>query len=209
LIHLSQRDKPLADYKVQDVANECKRKSNNITVIDLGAGVGVSVPYFKRYLPAANIICLDVSTKSLAIGQKRFGDQAYFVRFDGSKLPFSDASVEIAFAACVFHHVPLDRHMGLLRELYRVLRRQGRVFVFEHNPWNPLTQYAVNTCPFDENAKLISAPRMRAKLRKAGFERTYTRYRIFFPEWLNQLRSFEPALSWLPLGAQYYVAGTK
>jgi hypothetical protein len=31
------------------------------------------------------------------------------------------------------------------------------------------------------------------------------RYRVFFPRALAALRPMENALSWLPLGAQYYV----
>ena len=43
-------------------------------------------------------------------------------------------------------------------ELKRVLRAGGACVIFEHNPLNPLTVQAVNTCPFDENAVLIKAP---------------------------------------------------
>ena len=195
--------------KVRDVAIHYKVRDRSISVIDIGAGIGASVPYFKKHLPNSEIICLDVSAKSLAVGQKRFGDQAWFVRFDGSILPLNDGSIDVAFAACVLHHVAPGQHVKLLREFHRVLRKDGLVFVFEHNPWNPLTQYAVNTCPFDENAKLISAVGMRANLRRAGFHQTGTRYRVFFPRWLKQLRSLERRLCWLPLGAQYCVVAGK
>jgi hypothetical protein len=41
-------------------------------VLDFGAGIGNSVPFVRKYLPDAQITCLDVSTKSLEIGQSRF-----------------------------------------------------------------------------------------------------------------------------------------
>jgi hypothetical protein len=79
------------------------------------------------------------------------------------------------------------------------------LFVFEHNPLNPLTRHAVNTCPFDENAHLIRAPVMRRRALDAGFDRAEVKYRIFFPHALRGLRPLESKLTWLPLGAQYYV----
>jgi len=75
--------------------------------------------------------------------------------------------------------------------------------LFEHNPWNPLTQHAVRNCPFDENAVLIAAPEMRRRLIKCGFGTIKTDYRTFFPAPLAALRPLERFLGWLPIGAQY------
>ena len=52
-----------------------------------------------------------------------------------------------------------------------MLKPGGMLFVFEHNPLNPLTRHAVNTCVFDENAHLILARTMNNRVRKAGFAR--------------------------------------
>jgi hypothetical protein len=63
----------------------------------------------------------------------------------------------------------------------------------------------VRDCPFDENAVLIAAGALRERVREAGFSQARVRYRVFFPHALRRLRAFEPALTWLPLGAQYFV----
>jgi SAM-dependent methyltransferase len=205
-----------AEYKIRDMATEYLRHCNQgrgppaqgrapPAVLDFGAGIGNSVPFVRKYLPDAQITCLDVSTKSLEIGQSRFPDQAAFLPFDGTRIPLPDASINIAFAACVFHHIGHDEHVALLKQLRRVLAPSGIAFVFEHNPYNPLTVHAVNTCPFDKNARLISAPTMRYRFQAAGFADAKIRYRIFFPRFLRKLRPLEKWLTWLPLGAQYYV----
>lgn len=199
-----------AEYKVADIAAELTRAGAVArTALDFGAGVGYSVPFFARHLPDARVTCLDVSRKSLDFGAAQHGGTAEFRHFDGRSIPFADGTFDVALASCVFHHIPHDEHVALLAEIRRVLAPAGRLFVFEHNPLNPLTRHAVNTCVFDEHARLILAPTMRQRVRAAGFAAADVRYRIFFPHALRRLRPLEAKLTWLPLGAQYYVAGRK
>src|SRR4029079_11684556 len=94
---------------------------------------------------------------------------AEYVELDGATLPFDDGSFDIIFTACVFHHIDHAEHPIVLSELKRVLKRQGWVFLFEHNPLTPLTVRAVRTCPYDENARLISGWKMRRLFREVGF----------------------------------------
>jgi len=199
-----------AEYKIADIAAELERgRAVARTALDFGAGVGYSVPFFAKHLPAARVTCLDVSRKSLDLGAARHGAAAEFRHFDGRRIPYADGTFDVALASCVFHHIPHDEHVALLGEIRRVLAPGGRLFVFEHNPLNPLTRYAVNTCVFDEHAKLVLAPTMRGRVRAAGFAAADVRYRIFFPHGLRRLRPLEAKLTWLPLGAQYYVVARK
>ena len=149
-----------------------------------------------------------MSLRSLAIGRARF-EASQWVCFDGHRLPFAADRFDWAIAACVFHHISPSEHVAALAEIRRVLKPGGGLMVFEHNPWNPLTARAVNTCPFDVNAQLISLPEMRRRFAQAGFVRADCRYRVFFPRRLAFLRKLEASLGWLPLGAQYYVFGRK
>ena len=196
-----------AEYKIVDIVSESVRLGGETQprVLDFGAGVGYSVPFFARHLPGARVTCLDVSRKSLEIGELLHPGRAEFRRFDGKAIPYDEETFDIALASCVFHHIPHAEHVALLAEIRRVLKPDGLLFVFEHNPLNPLTRHAVNTCPFDENAHLIHAPVMRRRALAAGFDRAHVKYRIFFPHALRGLRPLEPKLTWLPLGAQYYV----
>jgi SAM-dependent methyltransferase len=196
------------EYKVSDVARllaPAAATGNRLQVLDFGAGIGASVPLFHKHLPHADITCVDVSMRSLRIGIERFAGAAQFVAFDGIRLPFADGTFDCVFASCVFHHIPTSLHVGLMKEIRRVLRPSGLLAIFEHNPWNLLTVRVVRSCPFDDNAVLISAPELRGRVRHAGFRNAQVRYRAFFPRLLRALRPFESALTWLPLGAQYCV----
>jgi len=191
-----------ARYKIQDVARLCAVQTP-ARILDFGAGVGASVPHWGEAFPRSSLTCLDVSERSLAIARDRHPGAAEYQIFDGVTIPFAARSFDVAFAACVFHHIDVASQVPLLRELRRVLTDEGRLFVFEHNPLNPLTRHAVNTCPFDANEVLIRAHTLHERLRAAGFNRISLAYRIFFPSALSFLRPLEQVLTRLPLGAQY------
>ena len=111
-----------AEYKVADIAAELERDGAVArTALDFGAGVGYSVPFFARHLPAARVTCLDVSRKSLELGAARHGAAAEFRHFDGRSIPYADGTFDVALASCVFHHIPHDEHVALLAEIRRVL----------------------------------------------------------------------------------------
>jgi hypothetical protein len=59
--------------------------------------------------------------------------------------------------------------------------------------------------PFDRDAKLISPPRARNLLARAGFGVLRTDFLFFFPRLLAALRPLEVTLSRIPAGAQYLV----
>jgi ubiquinone/menaquinone biosynthesis C-methylase UbiE len=199
-----------AEYKIREVARIAEQRSVKVTkVLDFGSGVGNSIPYFQRFFPAAELTCADVSQRSLELSQSRFPDSGKLVVIESDRLPVPDGAFDLTFSACVFHHIPEAEHVFWLRELGRVTAPGGMTVVFEHNPLNPLTVHAVNTCPFDANAKLIRAGELTQKLLDAGWTEPNIKYQLFFPRWLSSLRILEPQLEWLPLGAQYCAVARK
>jgi SAM-dependent methyltransferase len=202
-----------SEYKIADIARECRpqvlAQDDGVEVLDFGAGIGNSVPFVRRHFANARLTCLDLSQRSLEVAEKRFPGQAQYVSFDGARIPFPADHFDIAYAMCVFHHIDHADHVTLLQELNRVIKPGGSLFIFEHNPFNPLTVRVVNTCPFDENAHLIRGAEMKRRMLRAGFASARTRYRVFFPHFLRGLRPLESALTWLPLGGQYFARAIK
>lgn len=194
-----------AQQKVQMAAALVAGALPRQRILDFGTGVGNSIEPLKQQFSSADIEGIDVSQRSLDIAQARFPNLATFRHFDGTSIPFEDASFGLAFAACVFHHIDSREHEALIRELRRVLARGGWLTIFEHNPLNPLTRHAVNTCEFDQNARLLAAGTLQAVVRRAGFSDVRAKYCVFFPRALRALRPLESRMGWLPLGAQYCV----
>lgn len=176
-----------------------------VTILDFGCGIGLSLPYLKHHFPAAQLFATDLSEKSLAHVRKHFADVS--VLMDGE---VDGKSFDVIFVSGVFHHVPVEQRERVARRLASLLSERGALFVFEHNPYNPVTQRMVSTCPFDSDAVLIKLNDMRRLLGEAaGLQIADSGYCLFFPQALQRLRPLEKMLRKIALGGQYFVVGRK
>lgn len=199
-----------SEQKIKELANIVKRGAVPVSsIFDFGSGIGNSIPYFQKYFANSLLVSADVSVRSLKICRSRFPAFENLLLIETSSLPVESNSFDVTFSSCVFHHIPVEEQIPWLKELNRITRPGGLIAVFEHNPLNPLTLYAVTTCPFDRNAKLISARSMLRKLRGAGWKTPSVLYQVYFPRGLARLRPLEQYLTRLPLGAQYVAIARK
>ncbi|MCA1642707.1 MAG: class I SAM-dependent methyltransferase [Acidobacteria bacterium] len=196
------------EYKIREVARQLARRgwaARPFKFLNFGCGIGKSERYARERLPGAELYGVDVSAKSVEAARERNRDLANvtFAVFDGESIPF-DVSFDVVFVANVFHHVPRAEHLRVLRLLRAALKVGGLLFLFEHNPLNPLTRKTVRACPFDEGAVLLEPWYARRILREAGFAHAEINFTLFFPAPLARLAPLEKYLRKLPLGAQYY-----
>jgi len=194
-----------AQLKIQILA---RYESNKILhVLDLGCGDGLCTDYMRQYFPQWHITGVDVSAESIAVAQERRLADVRFMHYDGKHLPFVSRSFDMIFMAGVLHHVQQDQHLLLLQEARRVARLHGRMYIFEHNPFNPLTRYFVRTCMFDRGVKLCRASHVQYLLHQAEWKTSVCRYYIFFPRYFvfRPLIRIEPWLASIPLGGQYMI----
>ena len=199
-----------AEYKVKMLCTIVADHGVQVRhILDFGSGIGNSIPEFLRSFPEASLTCADVSQRSLDLAELRFPGLVNSMQIDSNLLRTEDQAFDVVFSACVFHHIPHEEHVNWLRELHRVTRPGGLLSIFEHNPLNPLTLHAVNTCPFDVNAKLIQARQLVSRCRAAGWARPRVRFHLFFPRALAVLRPAERWLSKFPFGAQYSVTSMR
>lgn len=195
-----------AEYKANVAARELGADaSKTIKVLDFGTGIGGSIAPLRRALPNAELHGADISSESVAMAQQRHGDLATFKVIANNALPYPDATFDIVFVACVYHHIPVEQREHWTAEIRRVLKPGGHILVFEHNMLNPLTMKVVRDCAFDEDAILLPRSELLGLVGGQPFQSIKARYIVFFPKALSFLRVAERSLGWLPLGAQYYV----
>lgn len=189
---------------------EIKREEGTRTVdfLDFGCGDGMLASFFADIFPGSRYTGFDISPESIRVACDRKLCGCHFVTGNPSdELPFQDASFDVVLVSCVFHHIPVSCWAETIRKLVRVLREGGRLYIFEHNPLNPVTRHIVSTCVFDRNAVLVWPRPMIRLLNAYGLKAVRERYVLFFPRLrlLSRLLALEPWLAWLPLGAQYYI----
>jgi len=197
-----------AAYKISYMADRLGDEvaARPLALLDFGCGIGNSIPHLARHFPNASIHGLDVSGESVGIAQAA-NPGASFGLIGETALPLSDASMDIALAACVYHHIAPAERLRWTTELRRVLKPGGQLFIFEHNPLNPLTRKVVRECPFDDDAILLPRRESLDLLRDGGFTGGTVDYIVFFPKMLSALRPIEKLLGKVPLGAQYVAHG--
>lgn len=201
----SDDDKYFARYKVRLVHNYLGTRPKRI--LEYGCGTGRNLPFFQEKFPSAEIFGADISAQSIAIAREQnpfakcfcLGDE--FIRDSGD--------FDLIFVAGVFHHIAPNERVGVLSQVNSLLSQNGSLFVFEHNPYNPVTQKLVRECPFDADASLLSMPRMSKLLESTGFVGVLKQYTLFVPPSFPALAKLERYLGWLPLGGQYFIQAKK
>jgi SAM-dependent methyltransferase len=175
-------------------------------ILDFGCGIGNITAELAVAFANAEVVGCDVSARSIehATAANSTGQRVSFRAFTDA-LPFPDASFDLAFTSCVFHHIDRAQHERWAAELRRVIAPGGKLFVFEHNPYNPLTRRVVRDCVFDRGVVLLRPGYAQKLFQRAGFDAEPPKFYFFFPHLLSWLRPLERLLSWLPLGAQYFV----
>ena len=191
-----------ADYKADCVVRLTGPNFEN-PVLDYGCGVGALTQRLCTCYPEVH--GFDPSAESLARARERCPSANFFG--DPEALPRGHFGIVVL--ANVLHHVLPAERPSLARRIGELLRpEQGRLVVFEHNPFNPLTRRSVSQCEFDDDAILLYPGELVSLLKQAGFTRVQRKFIVFFAKFLGSLRPIEPHLGWLPAGAQMMVVGT-
>lgn len=192
-----------AAYKVDYIVRVLGRnESSDLAILDFGCGIGNSLPHLAGAFPGAKLHGVDVSSESISLAQQRCPQAELHVVVNDC-MPIAESSIDIAMAACVYHHIPPEQRQAWTNEIRRVLKPDGHFFIFEHNPINPLTQWVVKNCAFDDDAILLPTRESLGLLDQAGMRDASIDYIVFFPKFAARLRALEKRLGWLPLGAQY------
>lgn len=199
-----------SEYKIVELLN-FEKAHGKLNVLDFGCGDGNSSVYIRKHFTQASISGADVSEASIGIANGKEINNAIFKAYDGSKLPFEDNQFDVVFTSMVFHHIEHKLHDGILSEIYRVLKKGGRFYNFEHNPNNPLTRKIVRECEFDEDAVLLKPSYNKKVTNKSGLKVENLNFTLFFPrhKLFKIFLGLEKMLSWCPIGAQYYIRAIK
>jgi len=193
-----------AQRKIREISNQIKNRNEPLRILDLGCGDGLCTFFLQNYFPNAYLHGLDISNRIIKKAQHRKISKSKFSTYDGKHIPYDDEYFNIIMIANMLHHVAdVGNQILILSQCYRILKKTGTLFVFEHNPLNPITRHIVNNCVFDKDAVLITHYKMNKILGYTGFVTT-CRFIHFLPAFLHRLEFLEKRLWRVPMGGQYY-----
>jgi SAM-dependent methyltransferase len=196
-----------SQYKIKTVKRIIQNQPK--TFLEFGCGIGRNIPFIQEFFPETQITACDVSQKSLTIAQKTNSDVNFFLIEKHGDIKSAINDLDCILVSGVMHHIKPTEHKEWLEELVAVLGEKGEIFIFEHNPYNPLTRHFFNTCPYDADAALIKPAYCENLLSKCGIRSCRRQYTLFFP-WRSPFwENLEWFLGWCPLGGQYCVHGSK
>jgi SAM-dependent methyltransferase len=189
-----------AQYKL-NILIECIDQHEIKSVLDYGSGVGSSIPCIREKFPDSEVWATDLSIKSLEILKSRYPLTQIS---ETSALP--KRYFDLIFVSCVIHHIPVSDRLEIMHQLFNYLSPNGRLCIFEHNPYSPITRRIVSNCEFDDGVVLINNSSLKKIILKVSPKSTIkSGYCLFFPSFLSKLFYFEKFLRWLPFGGQYFV----
>jgi ubiquinone/menaquinone biosynthesis C-methylase UbiE len=178
-------------------------------ILDFGCGIGATQRSMRRRWPGAELDAIDTSAASIEAAESLGIPRASFRVSTAIELPFPDRTFDVVYSNGTFHHIDHADHPAVFREIARVLRPGGHAFICENNPYNPLTVREMRRAPIDADAKMLFPHYLARLQRRAGLHVNATRFYVFYPKQLKLLRWTEKYLLRVPIGAQYFVWGTK
>jgi SAM-dependent methyltransferase len=172
-------------------------------ILEFGCGVGTNIRHLAIAFPDAALYGCDVSKKSLEVAAQKNPTAEFFC--PNSNPTAYKGRFDLVFIANVFHHITSKQRLETLHRVRQLMSDNGELFIFEHNPYNPVTRHIVKSCPFDADAQLLKPKELVSLLSRAEFSIIQKHFILFFPSFLGKLRPLERYLVRVPFGGQYVI----
>lgn len=160
-----------------DDAKAVRERVKALLAKPLGCGTGTLSIWLKRMVPGASITGLDTDSKILALARGKAWREDAHIQFDqglSSALPYADATFDKVVSSLFFHHLNTEQKRATLREVLRVLRPGGELFVADWGKPNAFLRimfYTVQLLDGFESTRDSVEGRLPQIFLDAGFER--------------------------------------
>jgi SAM-dependent methyltransferase len=187
-------------HKVNCLSEWVLKDDEAYEILDYGCGIGKLTSLIAERYSRSSILGYDISSRSIEIAraENTGKDNVLF-----SEELQRDRKYDLIVLSNVFHHVKPSERKGLLNTLKGLLKPLGKMIVFEHNPYNPVTRHVVKSCPFDEGVSLIRMKDLKDLAVSCGMKDEMRCYILIFPLNVRFLRRIEYCLRHVPIGCQY------
>ena len=121
------------------------REGQNI--LDLACGTGSLSVAIKNNLEKANIFAIDADPEILKMARAKAARHDARIAFEqgfSDALPYENETFDRVFSTLAFHHLTLDKKIGTLREILRVLKPDGEFHMADYGLARTKTQFVLS-----------------------------------------------------------------
>jgi len=151
-----------------DIINEYLTLEPEEKIIDVGGGTGLIAKVFRSKKQNDDIMVIDLSRSML---QKVKDPTLSVVQGDVTAFPLKDETFTLAILVNTLHHVYETKQQVALREVFRILKKQGRIFIIEI--WYPNTFLSNLFVKIEKilvgKTHHLTADKMQLAIQDAGF----------------------------------------
>jgi ubiquinone/menaquinone biosynthesis C-methylase UbiE len=117
---------------------------NNYKVLDIGSGTSSFSIYLKNENPTLNIYDIDGSKEMLRIAEKKIKDENLNIKIEealAENIPYEDNHFDRIVAIFLFSYIPKTIKPYAMKELYRVLKPNGKLVIVDVSNQGGLKKY--------------------------------------------------------------------
>jgi len=189
--------------KVNYIKEHIAHNESVLDILDFGCGIGKIATLLAKEFRRSTIYGYDIA-KDCLLEAARKGRHLENIHFFDS-IP-EKSKFDLVVVANVFHHIIPEERVEMLNKIKNLLKTNGRIIIFEHNPYNPLTRYVVNSCPYDQDAILIARQEFIKLAFTCHMNLELSHYILVLP-WQNEfVNRLNYLLRHIPLGVQYMLS---
>lgn len=171
------------------------------SVVDIGCGDGFSTLRFWDRAHPRTMAGVDPAENAIKVANSKRGDRPIEFRvLEGNRVPFEDATFDVAVIQGVLHHA--DDPAATIKEGLRVARE---IVILEPNGLNPGLKLLEKVSPYHRkhNERSYSRRRLRGWVEAAGGRVVEEKFAVFVPifspTWIARtMAAVEPAVEAIP-----------
>ena len=149
-------------------------------LLDVGCGDGNLLRILREEYPKNKLTGLDIDPKILKIARKKLPKNIELIKSSAAKLPFLDHSVDVVTSTFMIHHLKTRDKERMTREIFRILKPNGRFYLLDFGPPTNLFGKIITTL-FRKVEHLDDAleDRYRKFMKETGFRKIHTIFRSY------------------------------
>jgi len=146
-------------------------------LLDAGCGWGLTTAIIAASRPGVAVTGLDIAEMKSWGPLNEYG--AIYRSYDSQTFPFEDITFDYCVAFGVIEHTEND--VKFLREIHRVLKAGGSLFVFNLPNKYALFERMANLIGIKSHDRTYVASKIRALMKVTGFDIEFIKREIFLP----------------------------